>query len=235
MANADGLGPLLHVTSGENSAGSLRQGLRRLGRKERVVHFWDDLSVGPLHDLNHGAAARLDWWSRVEGKKLPAREIRKLDDRKIWERIVHDARNVVLWYGPHVTEFLYALRACWMLRRVASRLYEVRLPPHPNEKLDAFYGAVGIVGPEGVVRGWPRPSNRTGLTEGAPTNSWNESHFRKARESGASVASVETSPRTARLVGERDLVRTARGRSRSPALHVVGRRATEAACILQAS
>lgn len=155
MANADGLGPFLHVTSGENSAGCLRQGLHRIGREERVVHFWDDLSVGPLHDLNRGAAARLAWWSRVEGKKIPAREARKLDDRKIWKRIVHDARNVVLWYGPHITEFLYALRACWMLRRVASRLYEVRLPPHPNGKLNAFYGAVGIVGPEGVARGWP--------------------------------------------------------------------------------
>lgn len=78
-----------------------------------------------------------------------------LDDGAIWKTIVQDRRNLVLWYGPHPTEFLYALRACWMLRRTPERLYEVRLPPHPNPDLEPFYGAVGIVGPDGVVRGWP--------------------------------------------------------------------------------
>jgi hypothetical protein len=42
-----------------------------------------------------------------------------------------------------------------MLRRSPSRLYEVRLPPHPNRNLAAFYGAVYIVGPENVARAWP--------------------------------------------------------------------------------
>lgn len=155
MVNDEDLGPFLHIASGENSASCVREGLRRIGRSERIEHFWDDLSVGPLHDLDRGAASRAARWSRVTGKKVPAREARKLDDRAVWKRIVHDTRPVVLWYGPHITEFLYALRACWMLRRSASRLYEVRLPSHPNEKLEAFYGAVGIVGPEGVARGWP--------------------------------------------------------------------------------
>jgi hypothetical protein len=155
VGRTDDAGPFLHVASGENSAACVREGLRRVGRDEPVEHFWDDLSVGPLRDVDRGGASRVAWWSRVEGKKVSARDAATLDDRAIWQRIVRDRRNVVLWYGPHPTELLYALRACWMLRGSPSRLYEVRLPPHPNPKLEPFYGAVGIAGPEGVARGWP--------------------------------------------------------------------------------
>ena len=134
---------------------AVRAGLRRVGRDGPVEDFWDDLSVGPLRDVDRGGASRIAWWSKVEGRKPSARDTRMLDDRAIGRRIVQDHRNVVLWYGPHPTEFLYALRACWMLRRTPEWLYEVRLPRHPNPALEPFYGAVGIVGPERVVRGWP--------------------------------------------------------------------------------
>ena len=34
-------------------------------RPEQVIGLGDALAVGPLSDIDHGAASRLDWWTRV--------------------------------------------------------------------------------------------------------------------------------------------------------------------------
>lgn len=138
----------------ENAAACLREGLRLVGRNDDVVHFSDDLTVGPIHDVDRGAASRAAWWRRVDGNKVWPTP-REVDETGIWKRVVGDDRSVVLWYGPHPLEYIYALRACWFLRRAPSRISEVRLPPHSNPRLPAFYGAVGIVGPQGVAAAWP--------------------------------------------------------------------------------
>jgi hypothetical protein len=146
-------GPFLHVTWSENGAGCVRQGLELVGRDEEVAYFSDDLAVGPLHDVDRGAASRATWWGRVDGTKVWPKP-RPLDDAAIWKRIVGDDRNVVLWYGPHPAEQIYTIRACWFLRRVPARVYEGRLPPHPSPNLPAFFGAVGIAGPRAVAAAW---------------------------------------------------------------------------------
>jgi hypothetical protein len=128
--------------------------MRLVGREDDVEYFSDDLTVGPIYDVDRGAASRVTWWHRVDSDQV-WRIPQGLDDAPIWRRIVNDERNVVLWYGPHPVEHIYALRACWRLRRSPSRIYEVNLPPHSNPRLPAFYGAAGIVGPKGVASAWP--------------------------------------------------------------------------------
>lgn len=144
----------LHLVVGENTAACVREGLRLVGRDEDTEYFSDDLTVGPIHDVDRGAASRAAWWRRVDGNKVWQKP-RVLGDVPIWKRIVDDKRKVVLWYGPHPLEHIYALRACWYLRRSPARIYEVSLPPHSNPRLPAFYGAAGIVGPRGVSAAWP--------------------------------------------------------------------------------
>jgi len=96
---------------------------------------------------------RTAWWRRIGGTSLPSSP--SLDDAPIWKRILEDSRNVVLWDGPHPSEHLYAIRGCWFLRQTPHRVYEVKLPAHEDDDLPAFYGAIGIVGPNGVAAAWP--------------------------------------------------------------------------------
>lgn len=145
---------VLHLVVSEGAANWIREGLRPFGRQDGIEHFDDDLTVGPIHDVDRGAASRAAWWRHVDnGKVWPTP--RALDDAETWKRVVHDERDVVLWYAPHPNEYIYALRACWFLRRNSSRVYEVRLPANSNPRLQPFYGAVGIIGPKGVAAAWP--------------------------------------------------------------------------------
>jgi hypothetical protein len=59
------------------------------------------------------------------------------------------------------------LRACWHLRDQASRVHEVALPPRPSRSLPAFYGAVGIVGPNVTTSEWHRLSPLADVQERA--------------------------------------------------------------------
>lgn len=146
-------GRYLHLTSGEPSA--VRAALKILGRTETVIGFPDTLAEGPIHDVDAGAAARIEWWSRVEGKRLPTRETRRLDDASAWARVEADRHDVVLWHGPAAPERLFALRACWRLRRQPRRVHEVKLRGHPfKQDLPRFFGAVGIVGPQFLAAAW---------------------------------------------------------------------------------
>ena len=144
----------IHLTSGASSANHVRAALKMLGRKERVVHSVDGLGVGPLHDIDDGAASRVRWWAKLEGKKPTARDARQLDESQLWSFLKEAKSPVVVWHSPFPTERLVALRLCWYLRKAPERVYEVKLPPGENPQLPAFYGAVGIVGPAKLAAAW---------------------------------------------------------------------------------
>ncbi len=152
--------PFLHLASGDSAAGAVRTALARLGREEEVISFRDALTVGPLTDVDTGAALRVAWWGRVGGKPLDAIDAAALDDSAIWTRIRGDRRRVVLWHGPHANERLYALRACWWLRDEPARVHEVRLdvrsPIGAGRPLPPFYGAIAIVGPDPLATAWEK-------------------------------------------------------------------------------
>jgi hypothetical protein len=148
----------LHLTSGPAGADAVRAALRLLGRDEQVIGLGDALAVGPLSDIDHGAASRLDWWTRVSGRPPDGAEGGVFDDSAVWQTVTDDDRDVVCWHGPHAHEWLCALRACAKLRSQATRVHEVRLvapaPGANGRALPAFYGAVPIVGPAALADAW---------------------------------------------------------------------------------
>src|SRR5689334_19285071 len=116
-------GTFLHLVQGASASDHVREALRLLGRAEDVIGLVDGLAEGPLNDVDAGGASRVAWWSRGPGRKPSARELRTLDERAVWTRVRADVRNVVCWYGPHASEWLSAMRACWHLRDQPSRVH----------------------------------------------------------------------------------------------------------------
>jgi hypothetical protein len=119
----------IHLTHGEPAAAALRQALLADGRTERVLALPDDLTVGPLRDIDEApdpaAAQRTAFWQRLGGvpETLTARDCAALD------ALETDDANVVIWHTNEAADQLALRRICYRLRNVPQRLNEVRLAP----------------------------------------------------------------------------------------------------------
>lgn len=117
----------IHLIHDEPAAAALRLALESTGRSDRVVALADDLTVGPLRDIdepgNPGAALRSGFWLRLGG--VP--ETRTARDCMALESIETDNANVVIWHTNAAGDQLTLRRICYRLRNAPQRLNEVRL------------------------------------------------------------------------------------------------------------
>ncbi|WP_027792921.1 DUF1835 domain-containing protein [Paraburkholderia acidipaludis] len=119
----------IHLTHSEPAAAALRQALKADGRTERVIALSDDLTVGPLRDIDEpadpAAAQRAAFWQRLGGvpETLTAHDCAALD------ALEADDANVVIWHTNDAANQLTLRRICYRLRNVPQRLNEVRLAP----------------------------------------------------------------------------------------------------------
>jgi hypothetical protein len=119
----------IHLTHGEPAAAALRQALEADGRAERVIALPDDLTVGPLRDIDEAAdpaaVQRGAFWQRLGGvpETLTAHDCAALD------ALEADDANVVIWHTNDAADQLTLRRICYRLRNVPQRLNEVRLAP----------------------------------------------------------------------------------------------------------
>lgn len=114
----------------------------------------DNFADGPLCDVDDGGAARIAWWSRIDGGPLDAEHVRALDDRELWTRVATATAGVVLWHGPHPADRVFALRACFRLQTTPERVHEVAYPTPPPRRLAAFFDSVAIRGADAAVSAW---------------------------------------------------------------------------------
>lgn len=174
----------------ENAVSCVREGLRLVDdREDDIEHCSDDLSVGPIYDVDDGAASRATWWRRVHANRMRFSP-KVFDDIPQWKRIVTDDRNVVLWTSSHPAEYLLALRACWFLRRSPSRVFEVRLASSVQPPPARF--GISMAGPRGVAAAWP--NLRRVREVGRRAERWPSSAPRVAMVFG-SCGAVESSSR----------------------------------------
>jgi hypothetical protein len=117
----------IHLTHGEPAAAALRQALEADGRADRVIALPDDLTVGPLRDIDEAsdpaAAQRAAFWQRLGG--VP--ETVAAHDCAALEALEADDANVVIWHTNGAADQLTLRRICYRLRTVPQRLNEVRL------------------------------------------------------------------------------------------------------------
>ncbi|WP_322016080.1 DUF1835 domain-containing protein [Paraburkholderia sp. J12] len=119
----------IHLTHGEPAAAALRLALEADGRADRVIALLDDLTVGPLRDIDEAAdpaaAQRAAFWQRIGG--LP--ETLTADDCAALDALEADDAHVVIWHTNTAADQLTLRRICYRLRTAPQRLNEVRLLP----------------------------------------------------------------------------------------------------------
>jgi len=117
----------IHLTHGEPAAAALRQALEADDRADRVIALPDDLTVGPLRDIDEAAdpaaAQRTAFWQRLGG--VP--ETLTAHDCAALEALEADDANVVIWHTNGAADQLTLRRICYRLRTAPQRLNEVRL------------------------------------------------------------------------------------------------------------
>ncbi|QBQ96428.1 DUF1835 domain-containing protein [Paraburkholderia pallida] len=129
----------IHLIQGEPAAAALRQALaareasRRgaaapaAGPAERVIALADDLTVGPLRDIDEagdpGATQRAAFWQRLGG--VP--ETLAQDDCAALAAVASSDAHVVVWHTHDAADQLALRRVCYRLRNAPQRLNEVRL------------------------------------------------------------------------------------------------------------
>jgi hypothetical protein len=155
----------LHLVSCSAAGEVVAETLRRLGRAEEIIEGYDSLHEGPIHDVDSGAASRVEWWSRlrygldVDTVDEPA-ESNDFDDADVWREVASRPTSVIIWHGPHPMEHAFMLRTCWYLREQPDRVHEVVLAPSGKVWCGAerptFYDSVPLAGPDETTAAWQR-------------------------------------------------------------------------------
>jgi hypothetical protein len=101
--------------------------LHAIGRIEPVLNTFDPLAIGPLHDVDSGAQARISWWEMVGNQPMTDARRRWFSELLLWKRVRDERLPIVLWHGPVTDDRLMVLRACSLLRNHPEPLFEVAL------------------------------------------------------------------------------------------------------------
>ncbi|QGZ62588.1 DUF1835 domain-containing protein [Paraburkholderia acidisoli] len=117
----------IHLIHGEAAAAALQQAIHNAARADRVIGLRDDLTVGPLRDIDEtqdaGVAQRAAFWALLGG--VP--DTLTLDDCAALDALVPGDANVVVWHTHDAAHQLALRRVCYRLRCAPQRLNEVRL------------------------------------------------------------------------------------------------------------
>jgi hypothetical protein len=119
---------LLHLAHDVGARAHIERFLRARGIEDEVRSLSrESLSVGPLGDVDDGAALRAAWWSQThhDVSRAPSRD--DVDETERWRALAADPRDALVWYGLTIDERLFSLRACWWLSRSPRRVFEATL------------------------------------------------------------------------------------------------------------
>ncbi|WP_322104807.1 DUF1835 domain-containing protein [Paraburkholderia sp. J41] len=117
----------IHLIHGKAAAAALQQAVESAARGERVIALADDLTVGPLRDIDEtgdpAVAQRAEFWEHLGG--MP--ETLAQTDCNALDALAADDANVVIWHTHDAADQLTLRRICYRLRNAPQRLNEVRL------------------------------------------------------------------------------------------------------------
>lgn len=149
----------VHLTASEAAREHVEELLVKLGREERVLELPDEMpNEGPLHDIDTDGPSRAEWRKRILGAEAEELAPDEFHDASLWQSLVGDDANMILWHGSHPAERILSVRACWHLRDQAHRVHEVANPTKERawpsgESRPAFYDSVWLARAEELARG----------------------------------------------------------------------------------
>jgi hypothetical protein len=124
---------ILHICFSESARGCLRYGTPvELRRKTRVISFLDDLSSGPLEDMNN-INRRIEWNKRIitsDFDELLDNIIHNYDDIKEEILNIRD-EDIYIWYGENGSELTGLLYILSLLKDKLDNVYIINVSERP--------------------------------------------------------------------------------------------------------
>ncbi|WP_347555221.1 DUF3658 domain-containing protein [Robbsia sp. KACC 23696] len=134
-----------HIVNGDRAATLLDEALALPGNADRrddtIVVLHDDLTVGPLRQIDDSAAARIGFWQKVlgageRGISQTISDAFAINDNTLRKLVIDDAHEVVLWHTRHAADQLLLRRIAYRLRTMPQRINEMAIPvDHPIGEL----------------------------------------------------------------------------------------------------
>jgi hypothetical protein len=144
----------LHIVFGGSAGGTLREALRSVGRKDRVIALEDDLSIGPINPSE--PKLRAAWMKRELGYKLDKRSVARVE--AFWTAALAPAGRLIAWISRRsAQDYAGFLEWLWRLDDRACDvvdLTEVRLPDRCATGPTAYLSLVislGMLNPDQIV------------------------------------------------------------------------------------
>jgi hypothetical protein len=150
-----------HIVSGDLAAGTLATALQLDDRD--IVIMRDDLSVGPLSDVDQPPSAiRRAFWDRVLGPELAQFEAANGNDQlagtaAAFADLSADPRPCVIWCGTGANEQLTLRRAAHFLEDTARPIWVADVLPGDQKPLPPYWRTgVGVLNAAELTAIFPR-------------------------------------------------------------------------------
>ncbi|VBD52252.1 DUF1835 domain-containing protein [Burkholderia pseudomallei] len=131
----------IHITPNNSAAGSLLQAVGKPRRESLVFALWDDLTVGPLRDIDDTLGPRSEATSDSECLRHVYSSARW--DFDLIQCITLTDVPIVIWHGPCADDQLKLRRLSYRLRDTPQRLFEVSLSSDDISPLDRHHMGAG--------------------------------------------------------------------------------------------
>lgn len=144
---------ILHICFSESARGCLRYGTPiELRRKTRAINFLDDLSSGPIDDMNN-IDKRIEWNKSVisfDFGDLPNNIRENYNDIKKEVSNIK-AEDIYIWYGENGSELSGLLYILSLLKDNVENVYTINVSEKPyiyNNNVIQYHRSVGEVSHE---------------------------------------------------------------------------------------
>ena len=139
-----------HIVSGDTALEAVKSAFNL--DDDDLVNMDDDLSLGPLQDLDAGHAQRASFWRRVFGSQAAAFEAEHRTFRDgiaatsaAFRALPQDERPCLVWFGTGANEELTLRRGAYALSNSAREIWAAEVLPVDQKPLPKHWcTAVGV-------------------------------------------------------------------------------------------
>jgi hypothetical protein len=138
----------VHIVFGESAGGSLRQALRSMKRKDRVLALNDDLSLGPIDPAE--PRARRAWIAEELGYKVGEALVARVEG--FWENALAPAQRWIVWTSRRsARDYTGFLEWLWRLGDQPCDIVDLTDTRFPDRCAEGPAGYLSLVISPGIL------------------------------------------------------------------------------------
>ncbi|WP_193100521.1 DUF1835 domain-containing protein [Burkholderia sp. Z1] len=127
----------IHIVPNNSAAGCMVRALGKPGRESLVFTLWDDLTIGPLRDIDDTSGLRSE--AALDCELLGHIYKAARTDFDLIQCITLTDVPIVIWHGPCADDQLKLRRVTYRLRDTPQRLFEVGLSSDDIGPLERYH------------------------------------------------------------------------------------------------